>query len=91
MRVSRKDLFAIVAVAVLAAILVFVSAGREKGKAVPRDDTHRPFYEAMQRGADRGETERGCRACHNGRANPLPKKHPPKEQCLICHKLARAR
>ena len=89
MRVNRKDFFAIAAVVLLAAILIVAGSGREKAGVVPRDHTHRPFYEAMERGADRSETERGCPACHNARVNPLPQKHPPKEQCLICHKLAR--
>ncbi len=41
----------------------------------------------MKKGQDRIGVERGCITCHNSQAIPLPKKHPPKEQCLICHKL----
>ena len=91
MRVTRKDFFAIVVVALLAVALIIAGTGHEKAKVVPPDDTHRPFYEAMEKGAGRSETEKGCPACHNPQANPLPKKHPPKEQCLICHRLSRAR
>jgi cytochrome c5 len=91
MRVNRRDFIAIAAVVLLAAVLIIAGTGREKAKVVPPDQTHRPFYEAIEKGADRSEIERGCPACHNAQANPLPKKHPPKEQCLICHRLARPR
>ena len=90
MRITKRDLLAIAALVFLLAVLI-VSTGREKAKMVPADDKHRPFYEAMEKGADRVETERKCTTCHNPRTNPLPKKHPPKEQCLICHKLHPAR
>ena len=90
MRVTRKDFFAIVVVALIAVALIIAGTGHEKAKVVPSDQTHRPFYEAMAKGAARSETEKGCSACHNPQANPLPKKHPPKEQCLICHRLSHA-
>ena len=31
--------------------------------------------------------EKGCTSCHNPQTAPLPRRHPPKEQCLICHKM----
>jgi hypothetical protein len=46
---------------------------------------HRPFLEAVARGESRQDVEKGCVSCHNDRAIPLPRKHPPKEQCLLCH------
>ncbi len=86
MKVTRRDLLTIAAVAIVIAVLI-LSTTREKTKPVPVDDKHRPFYEAMEKGHDRIEVEKGCVVCHNPQAIPLPKKHPPKEQCLICHKL----
>jgi hypothetical protein len=86
MKVKKRDLLAIVAV-VAVLVVLFMSTARHKGKRVPVDDKHRVFYEAIEKGSDRIEVERGCIPCHNSQAIPLPKKHPPKEQCLICHKL----
>ena len=86
MKVTKRNLFAIVAIVVVV-LVVIISTTREKGKPVPFDDKHRSFYEAMKKGQDRIEVEKGCITCHNSQAIPLPKKHPPKEQCLICHKL----
>ncbi len=71
----------------IVAIVVMVSRGHDKAKPVPDDDKHRPFYEAIQKGTAGVDVEKGCLTCHNPQANPLPEKHPPKEQCLVCHKL----
>jgi cytochrome c5 len=86
MKVMKRDLLAIAAAAAVIVVLIMVTV-REKAKPVPADDKHRAFYEAMEKGGDRVEVERACITCHNSQAIPLPKKHPPKEQCLICHKL----
>jgi len=90
MRVTKRDLLAIATAAVVIMVLIMVTT-REKTKPVPVDDKHRAFYEAMEKDVDRIEVERACITCHNSRAIPLPKKHPPKEQCLICHKLNKAK
>jgi hypothetical protein len=86
MKVTKRDLVTIAAV-VLVLVVLIISTAREKAKRVPADDRHRAFYEAMEKGGDRIEVEKGWITCHNSQAIPLPKKHPPKEQCLICHKL----
>jgi cytochrome c553 len=86
MKVSKRDLLAVAAVAVVIVVLITVTA-HDKAKPVPVDDKHRAFYEAMKKSGDRTEVERGCITCHNSQGIPLPTKHPPKEQCLICHKL----
>ena len=86
MKVTKRDLLTIAAV-VLVLVVLIISTAREKAKRVPADDRHRAFYEAMEKGGDRIDVEKGCITCHNSQAIPLPKKHPPKEQCLICHKL----
>ena len=90
MKVTKRDFFLIAAIILVLAVLI-MSTGHEKAKLVPTDDKHRPFYEAMEKGADRIEAERGCTTCHNPQTDPLPQKHPPKEQCLICHKLHHAK
>ncbi len=90
MKLTRRDLIAL-AIIVIIAIVAITSMGREKAKPIPIDDKHRSFFEAMEKGGDRSEVERRCVACHNPQSIPLPKKHPPKEQCLICHKLRAGR
>ncbi len=90
MKVTKRDLLAIAAVAVVIVVLIMIT-GRDNTKRVPTDDKHRAFYEAMKKGGERIEVERGCITCHNSQAIPLPTKHPPKEQCLICHKLKLAK
>ncbi len=86
MKITRRDLLVIAVVAVVLVVLI-MSTIVNKAKRVPADDKHRVYYEAMKKGRDRIEVERDCMTCHNSQAIPLPKKHPPKEQCLICHKL----
>jgi len=89
MKFSKRDsLFAAVIVAVLGTL--FMSTGRAKTKNVPYDDRHIKFHDALRTGADRAKVEKDCAACHGSRFIPLPKSHPPKEQCLLCHKLVQA-
>lgn len=83
-RLSRRDALCFAAVAVLVGLLA-VGAGRGKGKNVPSDDRHRMIYEAIKGRRDRADTELICITCHNKSSLPLPKDHPPKEQCLLCH------
>jgi len=90
MKITKRDFLTIAAVAVVLVVLI-MSTLYEKAKRVPVDDKHRAFYEAMEKGRNRIATERDCITCHNPYAIALPKKHPPKEQCLICHKLNYAR
>ncbi len=86
MKITKKDYLAIAAAAVVVIILI-LSTGRETTKRVPLDDRHRRFYEAIKKGGSRADVERECIICHNPQGTPFPEKHPPKEQCLICHKL----
>ena len=89
MTVAKRDwLFIAVIVVVLGA--VFVGKGRMKSVAVPDDEKHAPFQAALKRGGDRQEIEKGCAVCHGLQGTPLSKGHPPKEQCLICHKSVKA-
>ncbi len=88
MKVTKRDLLVFSAVVAIVIVLA-ISSAHKKPKPVPFDDKHRSFYEVTERGRDRVETERKCVTCHNPRIIPLSKKHPPKEQCLVCHKITR--
>lgn len=90
MRLGKRD--GIFLLLILALVVVLARhRGSEQGTPVPLDAAHRPFQEALARGADRGVTEQGCVRCHATAARPLPPGHPPKEQCLYCHRFAAAR
>ena len=84
--VRKRDWLTIVMVVTALTVLIICTVG-EKAKRLPADDKHRVFYESVRKGDDRIQVEKGCPSCHNPQAIALPKKHPPKEQCLICHKL----
>ena len=84
MKITSRDYLTIAALAVLVAVLAFGS-GKGKGKNLPADDRHRPMYEALKTGGSRIDTELLCATCHSKSSIPLPKEHPPKEQCLLCH------
>lgn len=88
MKLTRRDGFFVLVVAALLGVLI-VTGRTEKTKMLPRDKNHAPFYERMEKGGQRMEVERMCGACHNVNAVPLPRNHPPKEQCLLCHRLRR--
>lgn len=67
----------IVAAAAIVAVLIYLSSTGRKAPFIPSDDAHRSIT-----------TQEGCAACHApGKPAPLKPLHPPKEQCLICHKV----
>jgi nitrate reductase cytochrome c-type subunit len=62
-------------------LLFFLSSSGKKPPMIPSDSAHRGIT-----------TQEGCAACHAaGMSSPLKENHPPKEQCLICHKSANGR
>ena len=62
------------ALAVLA-FLFFLSSGK-KAPALPADETHEQVLSNSL-----------CLTCHGpGKRSPLKPSHPPKEQCLLCHR-----
>jgi len=66
----------IVAAGVIVAILFFVSSRGKKAPYIPADHIHQTVT-----------TQEGCAVCHApGKQSPLKDTHPPKEQCLTCHK-----
>ena len=86
MKVAKRDWIFIAAIAALLGAL-FVGTGKVTAKKVPQDERHGRFYEAVHKGGERTEVEKGCADCHGTRSRPLSGAHPPKEQCLLCHKL----
>ena len=87
MKVAKRDWIFLAVIGVVLGAL-FASTGNVKAKKVPYNDKHRQFYEVMHKSGDRIEVEKGCGTCHGIQSIPLPKAHPPKEQCLLCHKLS---
>jgi len=84
MPLKRRDAIFLLLVGAVVAVLL-VSNLREKPPALPDDARHRPFVAALKRGEERTAVEAGCLRCHDSRQRPLSPRHPPKEQCLICH------
>ncbi len=71
-------------------LVLALNSFRAKPVATPDSADHRPFAAALARGEKRETVEKGCLACHNPAKRPLSAKHPPKEQCLLCHPLVQA-
>jgi len=88
-KIAKRDWIFIAVIVVLLGTL-FAGKGKIKSASVPYDDRHSPFLEKMIQGGDRIEVEKSCPTCHGVQGTPLSKGHPPKEQCLICHKLQKA-
>jgi hypothetical protein len=89
-KLSSRDYLCIAAVVVLLVVLA-LGSGKGKGKNVPFDDRHRSIYQGLKSGRSRADSELLCATCHGPSSIPLPKDHPPKEQCLICHLPAAAK
>jgi cbb3-type cytochrome oxidase cytochrome c subunit len=85
MKLGKKDLYFIAPVAVVL-LVVLLTSGRDKAPSLPVDERHSGFSEKLAAGRSRVQVEEGCLACHGPQARPLSKNHPPKEQCLICHR-----
>ena len=103
MNIDKRDWFFVGLVVVVLAIF-FTLTGREKTKHVPFDATHRIVYETAFKNApgpdasifkraffkpDKKGAEVYCEPCHKERGIPFPPNHPPKNRCLLCHKLAK--
>ena len=89
MPLRKRDLGFVAVVAVILLALA-LNSFRDKPKSTPATDSHRPFSEALLKGEKREVVEKGCVSCHGAAGRPLPPKHPPKEQCLICHPFQKA-
>ncbi len=89
MPLRKRDL-GFIAVAGGLLLALGLNTFRDKPKSTPNTDPHRPFRAALATGEKREAVEKGCVSCHNAATRPLPPKHPPKEQCLICHPFPQA-
>jgi hypothetical protein len=68
----------IIAAAAVLLLLYFLSSSGKKPPRIPADAIHGAL-----------KTNESCLTCHApGKSVPLKDAHPPKEQCLACHKAA---
>ncbi len=75
---KSKASFIIFVVAVVGVLLIYTFTGKEY-PAIPSDDFHRGVT-----------TDAGCMGCHGpGKKYEMKKTHPPKFECLKCHKPGR--
>lgn len=88
MKIPLKDLMFLALVGAVLAF-VFLISGKETTKQVPFDEAHRPMYEIVRSSGSRVKAEQGCEGCHTAAKIPLPTGHPPKNRCLLCHKMKR--
>lgn len=86
MKIDKRDWLFIGMIVVVLAIFIGLT-GKEKTKKVPLDDRHKPFYETYAKTHSKREAEKGCETCHNENGVKFPPNHPPKNRCLLCHKL----
>lgn len=67
------------AVFIILVIVILVMISGEKSPRIPLDDVHAAAL-----------TEQDCLGCHGqGMAHERSREHPPKDQCLLCHKRSR--
>jgi hypothetical protein len=86
MQLGKRDTVFIAVVVGVVGVLAFGNLFG-KGQATPFDELHWSSYRSLKDGKSQAEVERACADCHTKRSLAYTKKHPPKEQCLICHKL----
>ena len=76
-----KNTLTFVAFALAVLLALFFLSSVRKPPLIPFDDLHKAVT-----------TNAACAECHApGKQAPLRQEHPPKEQCLTCHKLKQAR
>ncbi len=74
-----KETFWMVIAAIALVGILFLISSRTRPPAIPSDGQHRGIV-----------TDAACRSCHApGLQAPLKPAHPPKQECLICHRPAR--
>jgi hypothetical protein len=86
MAMKTRDWYSIAFIGALIFILFLVNNGGGKAPNIPNDERHRTVLDALAKGKEKEVVELVCATCHNPVKFPLSKGHPPKEQCLICHK-----
>ena len=84
MKLKKRDLILII---VAIGILLFLFAAPPKStKMLPHDAVHQKLYTLVQQKGEMA-AEKKCETCHNPQGVALPKNHPPKFRCLLCHQL----
>ena len=68
-------------------LVVLWMAPEESTTYVPKDNTHLRFYQIAKQDGTKA-AEKFCEDCHKPDGVPFPPKHPPKNRCLLCHKLS---
>jgi len=72
-----KNTLTFIAFALAVLLTLFFLSSVKKAPLIPSDDQHKAVT-----------TNVACAECHApGKQVPLKQDHPPKEQCLTCHKL----
>jgi hypothetical protein len=72
-----KSTMGFIAFAAILLLLLFLLSSGRKAPDIPVDVLHRVIT-----------TDAACTECHApGKAAPLKPSHPPKEQCMICHRV----
>ncbi len=75
---DKKKLFNIIfLLCSIAIIVILLNAPKPTTPVLPKDSNHEKFFKMSKR-----EAEKYCDKCHKN----LPKNHPPKYRCLLCHK-----
>jgi hypothetical protein len=76
-----KNNIGIILLALSIVAFLFFLSSRKKAPALPGDEVHKQAL-----------SDSLCRTCHGpGKQSPLKPSHPPKEQCLLCHRTGAAR
>jgi hypothetical protein len=101
MKIDKRDGMFVALIVVVVGTFIAIS-GKEKTRNVPHDATHKIVYDAAYRNApapdatlftraffkpDKKGAEVYCEPCHKEKGVPFPPNHPPKNRCLLCHKL----
>ncbi len=81
---KKRDMLLLLGAVLLVAFLWM--APDETTTHMPKDDNHLRLYKIMQEEGKKA-AEKFCEDCHNQDGVPFPKDHPPKNRCLLCHKL----
>lgn len=84
MNLKKRDW---ILIALSICLLLFLFAAPPKTtKMLPYDQVHQKLYTVVQKQGEMA-AEKQCETCHNPQGVALPKNHPPKYRCLLCHQL----
>lgn len=81
---KKRDILLLLGGAIIIAVLWMAPA--ETTTRVPKDNNHLRFYKIVKNEGKKA-AEKFCLDCHNPNNVRFPKDHPPKNRCLLCHKM----